>query len=227
MLETDPARGEDIDKNGTVDLILSKGPERYAVPNVVGRTEEVARPMIEDSNLTVATPKRKYSSKVEQGQGHLERPARPARSSSATASCKLVISNGPQPVAVPNVVGMPVDQAKVAVTEAKLQPEVTEKFHETVPAGVVISQSPERGTADKDSVVELVVSKGPPLVEVPASWAPTSPMPRTPWPRSGSCASVQQLPAGPGTVLQPVTRRRRQDPQGLDGHALRVLAHSW
>ena len=44
---------------------------------------------------------------------------------------------------------------------------MTEKFDETVPLGTVISQTPENGTADKSSVLKLVVSKGPPLVEVP------------------------------------------------------------
>ena len=67
MLATDPARGEDIDKDGTIALTLSKGPERYDVPNVVERTEEVARSMIEDSNLTVGDVEQKYSSKVDEG----------------------------------------------------------------------------------------------------------------------------------------------------------------
>ena len=57
-----------------------------------------------------------------------------------------MISDGPQPVAVPNVVGAPVDQAKAAVIDAGLEPQVREKFDETVPAGTVISQSPEGNT---------------------------------------------------------------------------------
>ena len=44
----------------------------------------------------------------------------------------------------------------------------TEDFSETVAAGSIISQTPEAGTAGhRMDTVTLVVSKGPPLVEVP------------------------------------------------------------
>jgi beta-lactam-binding protein with PASTA domain/tRNA A-37 threonylcarbamoyl transferase component Bud32 len=206
VVATDPGRGEDVDKNGTVGLILSRGPERYAVPNVVGRTEEVARSMIEDGHLTVATPERKYSSKVDKGSVISSDP--PAGEElKRDEVVQLVVSDGPQPVAVPNVVNMPVDQAKVAVTEAKLRPEVTEKFNDTVPAGVVVSQSPERGTADKNSVLKLVVSKGPPLVEVPDLVGANVTDAQNALAALGLGASVQQIPAGPGTV-------RSQSPGG-------------
>ena len=95
MLETDPARGEDIDKDGTVGLTLSKGPERYAVPNVVERTEEVARSMIEDGHLTVGDVERKYSSKVEEGvviSADPEAGTELKRDQAVT----LVVSRGPQ-----------------------------------------------------------------------------------------------------------------------------------
>jgi eukaryotic-like serine/threonine-protein kinase len=61
VVRTDPGRGEDVDKDGTVGLFLSKGPERYAVPNVVGRTETVARSMIEDGHLTVGSSATRWS----------------------------------------------------------------------------------------------------------------------------------------------------------------------
>jgi beta-lactam-binding protein with PASTA domain/tRNA A-37 threonylcarbamoyl transferase component Bud32 len=208
VLETDPARGEDIDKGGTIALILSKGPERYAVPNVVGRTEEVARSMIEDARLTVADVERKYSSKVEEGvvlSADPEAGTELKRDQAVT----LVVSRGPKPVAVPSVVGLPVDQAKVAVTDAELRPEVTGKFNETVPLGTVIRQSPEGGTADKNSVVQLIVSKGPPLVAVPDLVGANVTDAQAALTAVGLVPAVQQIPAGPGTV-------RSQSPGGGD-----------
>ena len=213
VLATDPARGEDIDKDGTIALTLSKGPERYDVPNVVDRTEEVARSMIEDGNLTVGDVERKYSSKVEEGvviSADPEVGTELKRDQAVT----LVVSRGAQPVAVPNVVGLPVDQAKVAVTEAKLQPEVTEKFHETVPLGTVIKQTPEGGTADKNSVLKLVVSKGPPLVEVPGVVGKNVAEAQALVTAAGLVPSVSQLPGGPGTVLNQSPGGGDEQPKG-------------
>ncbi|HVD27226.1 MAG TPA: PASTA domain-containing protein, partial [Mycobacteriales bacterium] len=209
VVATDPGRGEKVDKNGTVELFLSKGPERYAVPSVVGRTEEFARSTIEDTHLTVGTAERHYSSKVAEGSVISTKPAAGVELKRDQVVV-LVISDGPEPVAVPNVVGQPVDQAKAAVTEAGLEPQVREKFDETVPAGTVISQSPEGNTtAGKGSVLKLVVSKGPPLVDVPDVKGKNVTEAQALITAAGLVPSVQQLPGGPGTVLN-------QNPGGGD-----------
>ena len=80
----------------------------------------------------------------------------------------LVISKGVEPVDVPDVTGKSVDDAKAALKDAGLRGKVAEaKYDDQVPEGDVISQTPKDGQAPKDSVVALVVSKGPPLVDVP------------------------------------------------------------
>jgi eukaryotic-like serine/threonine-protein kinase len=209
VVATDPGRGDKVDKNGTVQLFLSKGPERYAVPSVVGRTEDFARNTVEDNHLTVGTAERRYSSKVAEGSVIATKPA-PGTELKRDQVVVLVISDGPQPVAVPNVVGAPVDQAKAAVIDAGLEPQVREKFNETVPAGTVISQSPEGNTtAGKGSVLKLVVSKGPPLVDVPDVKGKNVTEAQALITAAGLVPSVQQLPGGPGTVLN-------QNPGGGD-----------
>jgi eukaryotic-like serine/threonine-protein kinase len=211
VVRTDPGRGEDVDKDGTVGLFLSKGPERYAVPNVVGRTETVARSMIEDGHLTVGTPERHYSSKVPEGSVISTDPAA-GEELKRNQVVALVVSDGPEPVAVPNVVGQPGDQAKAAVIDAQLEPRVREKFNETIPAGIVISQSPEGGggrTAGKNSVLRLVVSKGPPLVVVPEVTGKNVSEAQALLTAAGFPSTVSAFPGGPGTVL-------RQDPGGGD-----------
>jgi eukaryotic-like serine/threonine-protein kinase len=213
VLRTNPSRGEDVDKGGTVGLILSKGPERYAVPNVVGRTETAARDMIEQNHLTVGTPERKYSSKVDENSVISSDP--PAGEElKRDEVVKLVISDGPEPVGVPSVVGQPVEQAKAAVLEAKLEPVVREKFNETVPAGTVISQSPESGTADKGSELQLVVSKGPPLVQVPDVTGKNVAEAQALVTAAGLVPAVQQLPGGPGTVLNQSPGGNDKKPKG-------------
>jgi serine/threonine-protein kinase len=79
-----------------------------------------------------------------------------------------VISDGPKPVDVPNVVGKTYDDAVKALTAKRFKVTRTDEFSDTVPIGVVIRHDPVPGaSAPRDSTVTVVVSKGPDLVTVP------------------------------------------------------------
>jgi serine/threonine-protein kinase len=82
-------------------------------------------------------------------------------------SVTVVLSTGPPPVPVPSVTGRGADDAQSAVRAAGLDPQVSQQSSVDVAAGVVISQDPAGGTAKRNSVVTLVVSSGPAVVEVP------------------------------------------------------------
>ena len=76
----------------------------------------------------------------------------------------LVLSSGPAPVAVPNVVGQTEAAARTAITTAGLKVgTVTRQTSTTVASGNVISQNPAGATqALTGSSVDLVVSSGAP-----------------------------------------------------------------
>jgi eukaryotic-like serine/threonine-protein kinase len=80
---------------------------------------------------------------------------------------KLVVSQGPEPVEVPNLVGQTVDEAQGRITEAGLKLETREQYDGSVPAGHVVSQEPASGTMPKGGTVKVVVSKGPEMISVP------------------------------------------------------------
>lgn len=76
----------------------------------------------------------------------------------------LTVSKGPEDkkVEVPKLTGETRAKALSLLKELKLRPETSERFSDTVPEGEVISQSPSAGTeVRQDSVVDLVISKGP------------------------------------------------------------------
>src|SRR5262249_24563570 len=85
------------------------------------------------------------------------------------SAVNLVVSSGPPPVAVPNVVGLTSAVATTAITNATLVlGTVTTQASTTVPSGSVISQTPTSGTqVAVGSAVNLVVSSVPPQVAVP------------------------------------------------------------
>ena len=103
IIESDPPQGAEIESGGTVTLVVSKGPERYDVPKVVGKSLSNAKEAINE-NLTVGEITRKYSDTVERGivmssnpkAGQTERP---------DTRVDLVVSKGLPPVTVPNLVG--------------------------------------------------------------------------------------------------------------------------
>ncbi|WP_101454424.1 Stk1 family PASTA domain-containing Ser/Thr kinase [Bifidobacterium pseudolongum] len=80
----------------------------------------------------------------------------------------VVLSKGPMPVSMPEVVGKPASDVKAALEEDKLTVTTNEEFSDTVPAGQVMSSSEDAGAQlHWGDSVHLVVSKGPEMGTVP------------------------------------------------------------
>ena len=79
----------------------------------------------------------------------------------------LVVSRGPRPIEIQDFTGRRADRAIARFEGQKLVVETSQEHSDTVPKGRVISQSPTGGTLFRGETVELVVSKGPVLVEIP------------------------------------------------------------
>jgi len=80
---------------------------------------------------------------------------------------RINVSKGPQPIAVANVLSLPLDQATSTLQAQGFQ--VSPRFvSNDQPANTVINQSPGPGqSAGKGSVISLTVSKGPKTSTVP------------------------------------------------------------
>ena len=168
VFATDPEPTQRIREGGTVTLTLSKGPERFEVPNVVGKTQAQAEAALSSAGLAVGEVSKEYSDTVKAGDVIRSNPKAGASLRAETA-VRLAVSKGPQPVTMPNVVGQESTAAQATLLGLGLKPKVTgEKFSNKVPAGSVLTQSEKSGTTvDKGSQIDLVISKGPQLFEVP------------------------------------------------------------
>jgi serine/threonine-protein kinase len=167
IISTDPVGGGEAREGSTVHAVVSKGPERYAVPQVKGMTVEDATAAITDGSLTVGTSTSAYDATTAVGNVVSTNP--PAgQKLKRDQAVSLVLSKGPAPVPLPNYVGKPSAQVTAALTKLGLKSTTTQDYSKTVPQGSVISTSPKAGVAvPKGGTVALVVSKGPPLVTVP------------------------------------------------------------
>ena len=80
----------------------------------------------------------------------------------------MVISLGPVQIQIPNVVGSTLERAKGSLVGQGFRVVERTTRHETIGAGLVVSQNPPAETgATSGSTVELVVSAGPEPIEMP------------------------------------------------------------
>ncbi|KRF36256.1 Stk1 family PASTA domain-containing Ser/Thr kinase [Nocardioides sp. Soil805] len=167
VLGTDPDPGDRVLDGGTVTLVVSLGPERYEVPALAGMTEDQAQDALEQGNLAFGESTEKFSDTVPAGQ--VLRTSPPAGEVlKPDAPVDLVLSKGRRPIDIKDWTGKDADQATAALEKRKLVVEVTgEEYSDTVDEGDVISQEPTVGPLFKGDTVQLVVSRGPELVEVP------------------------------------------------------------
>ncbi|RRO14877.1 Stk1 family PASTA domain-containing Ser/Thr kinase [Saccharopolyspora rhizosphaerae] len=139
-----------------------------AVPKLVGTSEQQAVQSLESAGLSANVTK-ENDNDVPEGIVLSSNPGEGSQVRSG-GSVDLVVSLGKP--AVPEISsGMTVAEAENLLRNAKLQPQQnssSRQYHRTVPEGRVISVDPAPGTrVDLNSAVTLIVSKGPPPVQVP------------------------------------------------------------
>ena len=136
------------------------------VPNVVNQTQAAATTTITAAGLVVGVVTQQSSATVSSGNVSSQNPTGGVGVAAGSA-VNLVVSTGPVlepgPVAVPNVLNQTQAAATTAINGAGLVlGTISQRSSVTVPAGSVISQSPNAGTSvAAGSAVALVVSTGP------------------------------------------------------------------
>ena len=167
VISSNPGAGSEVGRSTTVTVTVSKGPERYAVPALVGSTATEAKARLEENRLTLGGSSEAFDEKIPAGQIISSTPKAGTPLKRGTA-VTIVVSKGRQPIPVTDFTGKPADQAVAALTDAGLKVDATrQEFSADVPKGSVISQNPSNGTLFRGDQVSLVVSKGPEMVPVP------------------------------------------------------------
>ncbi|MDZ7578941.1 MAG: PASTA domain-containing protein, partial [Candidatus Nanopelagicales bacterium] len=208
VVGSDPAPGQSARIGSTVSLVVSLGPERYAVPDVKKMTVPEAADRLTQSNLVVGGETSAYHDNIAAGLVIRANPKIGAEVKRDT-SVSLVLSKGPAPVKIPNLRGMSEVDARATLKRLGLKITATTQISETVPKGDVIKSAPRPGkTVPRGSEVALTVSEGPPPVVVPNV---------VDMPRAQAVATVQsaglkvRIEEG---IVTPLDRVYSQDPPG-------------
>ncbi len=166
IIDHSPEAGMEVPIGSEVVLTISLGVEELEVPDLIGMTESDAIRLVRDSGFEIDI-QREFNSDVPDGQVFSQSPEAGTMALPEDL-ITIVVSRGTQLVRVPDVVNQTRDQATSTLQSAGFRVNATEEFHDSVPAGRVISQSPEGGVSiDAGSTVTIRVSRGQDTVRVP------------------------------------------------------------
>jgi serine/threonine-protein kinase len=166
VFKQEPPEGTKVDEGDKVELTVSSGRGKVAVPDVAGKSVEDAESEMQDAGFDVDV-RQEVSDSVEKGKVIRTEPA--ARTEAERGSEVILFeSAGVQLVAVPEVTGKDAVSAASELGAAGFKVERVTEPSDSVEADTVIRTDPAGGTdAPKGSTVRLVVSSGKDEVTVP------------------------------------------------------------
>jgi beta-lactam-binding protein with PASTA domain/tRNA A-37 threonylcarbamoyl transferase component Bud32 len=230
---TDPAVGTSVSRATVVTLQVSKGPQPIAVPEFTGLAEQDAKALAEATGFVTTDSEQRFSADVAAGvvlESYGVDDAQ-ARVTLVTGEnyfdqrpVTFLVSAGP----LPGVAGLTVAEAQakldaVGLTGVPLEP----VFDNTVPDGQVIALQPtaaDAPIAPGDSV-ELIVSKGPDLVEIPDVVGEKLPDARAMLEEAGFTVRVVTNVPGPFQSQAEVQSIRPGDESALRGSEITIVSN--
>ncbi len=168
VIDMEPGAGTYVDSDGTVRLVLSRGPKPIDVTDVMAKklSPVDARLALEKQGFVV-NERREFSEKIAKDSLIGTEPAT-SKKLPPESIIVLVVSDGPTPIAIPNVAGQSYDEAAAAISAAGFAAARRDDFSDTVEVGTVIGTEPSSNAkAQKGATITVMVSKGPELVSVP------------------------------------------------------------
>jgi beta-lactam-binding protein with PASTA domain len=163
-----PAAGTVVNKGTHVSIVVSGGPATAALLDVKGLTSDEAAERLSKAGFKPTT-RAQASTTVKSGVViGTEPPAGTELQVGSTVT--MLVSSGPAPVRLPDVVGQSQASAESALTNAELAVgTVTQQVSSSQPPGTVLAQSPAAGTSTHAGQrVELTVAQAPKEVAVPS-----------------------------------------------------------
>lgn len=162
IMDQDPNHGEMVAKGDTVTVDISKGGERGVIPNLIGKSEEDAKKMIEDYGFELGTVKEKESHE-EKGTVIEQDPSAGSEGKQGdTINITISDGSGKEMGEVPYVLGMSEDEARAAIEEAGFKVgDVSEGVSSAYDNGQVMWQEYDAGTSvEKGTAIDIRISGG-------------------------------------------------------------------
>ena len=157
VCETDPPAGTRAERDSTVTLIISAGPEQVEVPDVTGSSYEEAKSQLEDLGLTVEREEEETSD--EEAGTVLEQDPEAGEKVDPDTTITLTVAVEPEGTQVPDVVGRQFDDARATLEAAGFTVTRENRIDDSRPENEVIAQDPNAGqTLQENGLVTLTVA---------------------------------------------------------------------
>jgi len=164
VFEQDPQPGDRTERGNFVTIVVSTGPSKVRVPDVVGERRDQAVSELTQAGLE---PNVIAINSLQPVDTVLATAPKAGTEVIVGTAVRVNVSKGPKPIAVPNVIGTPFESAESALQGAGFAV-AREDVDAEDPEGVVVGQNPAAGTQQgKGSVITLQVSRGPQTSQVP------------------------------------------------------------
>ena len=159
-----PTEGTRVDNGTVVRIDVSSGKPEVTIPSVVGQTAEDAVAELTRAGLVAQVVE--VNSDRDEGTVTAQSPSAGTVVVEGT-QVRVNVSKGPRPVNVPNVVGLPYDQAASELQRAGFVVSRIDEDSDQA-AGIVTRQTPSGGSeGSRGSTVTVSVSRGPSTSAVP------------------------------------------------------------
>jgi serine/threonine-protein kinase len=191
VIDQSPNPGLHVAKNSTVDLAVSSGKPKVAVPDVLGKNRDDAVSTLTSAGLQPKVNEIHSSKPPDTVTGQFPHPGTKVTRGSPV---QINVSTGPKPVNVPNVVGLTYDQASSTLQGQGFGVKRV-NVDSNQPKDTVVSQDPS-GTAAPGATVTLSVSKGPAQSTVPDVTSQDEQSARSTLQSAGFTVSVQRQDVG-------------------------------
>lgn len=167
IISTDPEPGGRILPGGTINATVSKGKERYAIPDLRGQTVDEARATLAATKLELGGVTEAFDQEIEAGRVIGIDGAAVGDLVKRDTTVAVVVSKGREPLSITDFTGKTQDEATAGLQQIGFTVKAQAAFSDTVPAGVVISQNPASGNGLRGDTITITVSQGPELFPVP------------------------------------------------------------
>ena len=160
IINSNPKAGERVNQQEKVDVVLSKGPEKINMPNVIGIKKEEAIKKLKDHKLNHVTINQEYNSQMPKGY-IFKQNINPNESVKLNDHhIVLTESLGVKKVYVKDYENKNYQNAKKELESMGLNVQVKTTNRDTKDKDIIISQSPKQTEVNEGSTVEFMVSKG-------------------------------------------------------------------
>ena len=152
----------------TIGVSNATRPKDVAIPNLVGKTVDEAKKILEENKLTYVEDEPVYNTEYEAGQIISQTPPFvEGRKIKQKTEVKVVVSLGTEKTKVPKLKGLTKEEAEDVADDAKIKLEFIEEISKTVEAGIIIKQDVDADTeVNAGDTVKVYVSIGTGIKQV-------------------------------------------------------------